>query len=434
MLTTLARSLASWPSGRSGWLWKSAEVITTPSTESPRNSSRSLVGRPPFSYAYERWVSARSSRPGSIGTPNASSSGWVGGRTTSCHCSSITSGVVRSSRRRWRATAARRCRWAASAMPAARSVAGGGAVADHDRAGDAEQDGRARWQVRAVVRRADQRVRRLQALEQHVAGESVGHHDVGARRRGPRRCPRPGRRTGRRRAGRGRRARPASARRSRSPLPGSVPMESRPTRGAARPCTVAAYAAPSRACMARVCSSGSTEAPTSSSTSRPAAVGSTAASAGRRTPGQRPSPSAAAVTVAPVVPAETTASASPCGDGEHGRADAGLDPAGVGAGRRRRTCPGRPACAPGARSAGSRAAQNLVGGLDRADEQELKGRIGLAGAQSAVNHDGGSMVPAEEVDGDPRGARLRGSRPRRSAGCPGAGHRTFAVAQVRPAR
>ena len=63
--------------------------------------------------------------------------------------------------------------------------------------------------------------------------------------------------------------------------------------------------------MARVCSSGSTEEPTSSRMSRPAAVGSTAASAGRRTPGQRPSPSAAELTVAPVLPAETTASAWP---------------------------------------------------------------------------------------------------------------------------
>ena len=60
MLTTAARSLASWPSGRSGWLRYSVSVTTRPSTESPRNSRRSLVGRPPFSYAYERWVSARS--------------------------------------------------------------------------------------------------------------------------------------------------------------------------------------------------------------------------------------------------------------------------------------------------------------------------------------------------------------------------------------
>ena len=42
----------------------------------------------------------------------------------------------------------------------------------------------------------------------------------------------------------------------------------------------------------------------------------------------------------------------------------------------------------------------------RADEKEVEGRIVLEGAQSAVNHDGGSVVPAEEVDGDPRGARL----------------------------
>ena len=63
MLTTAARSLASWPSGRSGCRRYSASVTTSPSTASPRNSRRSLVGRPPFSYAYERWVSARTSRP-----------------------------------------------------------------------------------------------------------------------------------------------------------------------------------------------------------------------------------------------------------------------------------------------------------------------------------------------------------------------------------
>ena len=49
MLTTAARSLASWPSGRSGWPLYRVSVTTRPSTESPRNSSRSLVGGPPFS-------------------------------------------------------------------------------------------------------------------------------------------------------------------------------------------------------------------------------------------------------------------------------------------------------------------------------------------------------------------------------------------------
>src|SRR5829696_2191095 len=48
--------------------------ITSPSTASPRNSSRSLVGNPPFSYAYDRCVSARSSNPGSKVTPSAPSS------------------------------------------------------------------------------------------------------------------------------------------------------------------------------------------------------------------------------------------------------------------------------------------------------------------------------------------------------------------------
>ena len=56
--------------------------------------------------------------------------------------------------------------------------------------------------------------------------------------------------------------------------------------------------------------------------------------------------------------------------------------------------------------------ENRAGGFYRADEEKLEGRIGLAGAQSAVNHDGGSMVPAEEVDGDPRDARLRGTADR----------------------
>ena len=51
MFTTEARSFASWPSGRSGCPEYSASVITSPSTASPRNSSRSFVGSPPFSYA-----------------------------------------------------------------------------------------------------------------------------------------------------------------------------------------------------------------------------------------------------------------------------------------------------------------------------------------------------------------------------------------------
>ncbi len=69
-LTTAARSLASWPSGRSGWVVYSVSVTTRPSTESPRNSRRSLVGRPPFSYAYERWVSARTRRADSSRYPS----------------------------------------------------------------------------------------------------------------------------------------------------------------------------------------------------------------------------------------------------------------------------------------------------------------------------------------------------------------------------
>src|SRR6476646_1278447 len=46
-------------------------VTTKPSTESPRNSSRSLVGRPPFSYANERWVRACVNNASSRLTPIA---------------------------------------------------------------------------------------------------------------------------------------------------------------------------------------------------------------------------------------------------------------------------------------------------------------------------------------------------------------------------
>nr|BFE68437.1 hypothetical protein GCM10020092_017380 [Actinoplanes digitatis] len=141
---------------------------------------------------------------------------------------------------------------------------------------------------------------------------------------------------------------------------------------------------------------------------RPAAVGSTAASAGRRTPDQRPSASAAELTVAPVLPSGDDRVGVALRDGEHGRPHAGLDPVDV---RFRGARPAQPGGGgedthpgPVGRVEG---VENRVGSLDRADEKQLKGRIGLAGTQSAVNHDGGSLVPAEEVDGDPRGARLR---------------------------
>src|SRR5215211_4454432 len=52
-------------------------VTTRPRTASPRNSSRSLVGRPPFSYANDRWVKAQtysSSPPKRM--PRAFSIGW----------------------------------------------------------------------------------------------------------------------------------------------------------------------------------------------------------------------------------------------------------------------------------------------------------------------------------------------------------------------
>src|SRR6266542_2039419 len=91
----------------------------------------------------------------------------------------------------------------------------------------------------------------------------------------------------------------AAARRDRSPLPGSVPLNSRPTRGAAMPWTIRAYAAPSTACCTSTAALASVLAPRSSRTSGPARLGRVAARAGRRTPGRRASPCTAAVTAAP---------------------------------------------------------------------------------------------------------------------------------------
>src|SRR5688572_28376784 len=63
--TIAARSLASSPSGNSGKEAKAMSVTTRPRTESPRNSSRSLVVSRPCSNAYERCVSAVTLRPSS---------------------------------------------------------------------------------------------------------------------------------------------------------------------------------------------------------------------------------------------------------------------------------------------------------------------------------------------------------------------------------
>ena len=149
-------------------------------------------------------------------------------------------------------------------------------------------------------------------------------------------------------------------------------------------------------------------------------------------PGQRPKPSAAARTVAPVEPAETTASACPS------------TTASTAARTVPQSCALPPASSlpvtarvvhPGAvrRVEGSK---DLAGHFEGADEQQMQGRVRLACPQSAVNHDGGSMVPAEEVDGDPRGARLHGRAGRAKLGRRAAepGHRAIAVAQARPAR
>src|SRR5262245_53916269 len=58
MLTMAARSLASSPSGISGNSRKAMSVTTTPSTASPRNSSRSLLTGRSCSNACDRWVRA----------------------------------------------------------------------------------------------------------------------------------------------------------------------------------------------------------------------------------------------------------------------------------------------------------------------------------------------------------------------------------------
>ena len=74
MLTIAARSLASAPSGRSGNVAYAMSVTMRPSTESPRNSSRSFVISVPCSNAYDRCVSAAWRMSGSVnGTPRARS-------------------------------------------------------------------------------------------------------------------------------------------------------------------------------------------------------------------------------------------------------------------------------------------------------------------------------------------------------------------------
>ncbi len=66
MLTIAARSLASAPSGRSGYEAYAMSVTTSPSTESPRNSRRSFVISVPCSNAYERCVSAAVAKRGVV--------------------------------------------------------------------------------------------------------------------------------------------------------------------------------------------------------------------------------------------------------------------------------------------------------------------------------------------------------------------------------
>ena len=56
---------------------------------------------------------------------------------------------------------------------------------------------------------------------------------------------------------------------------------------------------------------------------------------------------------------------------------------------------------------GREGSDQLVGHFTRANEQKAHVGVSLERSQSAVNHDGGSSVPAEEVNGDPHGDRFR---------------------------
>src|SRR5436190_721915 len=75
MFTIAARSLARSPSGIPGYIRYARSVTTRPSTESPRNSSRSFVIVRSCSNANERWVTDASRSSGSRNeTPSARSS------------------------------------------------------------------------------------------------------------------------------------------------------------------------------------------------------------------------------------------------------------------------------------------------------------------------------------------------------------------------
>src|SRR5438132_9077631 len=64
-LTTAARTLASSPSASDVYVPKRWSVTTSPSTASPRNSSRSLDSVPGFSAHHERWARAKVKRASS---------------------------------------------------------------------------------------------------------------------------------------------------------------------------------------------------------------------------------------------------------------------------------------------------------------------------------------------------------------------------------
>ena len=94
-------------------------------------------------------------------------------------------------------------------------------------------------------------------------------------------------------------------------MPGSAPIDSRPTRGLVMPNATSAYAEPSCANCASISGLGSAMAPASMSSVGVGLVGSATASAGRSTPVRLRSRSLAIDTIAAVEPADITALAWP---------------------------------------------------------------------------------------------------------------------------
>ena len=87
--TILARIFDISDSGRVGYCSNSFPATDSPSTASPRNSRRSLLGSMPFSLANDRWVSARVSMSWGRSTPRAASRGAWSTLANSCSRASV---------------------------------------------------------------------------------------------------------------------------------------------------------------------------------------------------------------------------------------------------------------------------------------------------------------------------------------------------------